>query len=295
MNFWLNYNHLYYFKVITDEGSIANASKKLLIGAPALSMQLKQLEDHLGFKLFERSNKKLILTESGKVVFDYATSIFRLGAEMLDHMTDKKIPTKLRFQLGVHHSLPKGIIGKLTDFVFNNHDSQVNLVAGNTEHLMNDLLYHNFDLVVIPSPPLIRDKGLIISRPLIKSKIVFCANKAITKSKRSFPEILDNQKIILPPEDNRLRHDIENFFRENKLSLNMVAECEDTYLQKQMALHGNGIIPIMYDAIKPYLKSHELVVLGELPNVYEEIWIVAMKRKLQNPITQLIFDKFNLK
>lgn len=294
MNPWLNYSHLYYFKTIAEEGSIAKASEKLSLGAPALSMQLKLLEENLQIKLFERKNKKLILTESGKIVLDYAISIFRLGLEMVDHLGDKKNPDKLRLQVGVHFALPKSIIGKLTNFVFAQGDSYITIEAGNTEMLMNNLLYHNFDLVVLPAAPLIKDKSLIISKSILKSKIVFCGAKKFRNSKKTFPQLLDAAPIILPSGDNKLRHDVENFFRENKLTLNIVAECEDTYIQKQMAIHGDGVVPMMYDAVKPYLKAHALNILGELPDIYEEIWIACMKRKIQNPLNQNIFDKFKI-
>ena len=48
---WLNYHHLLYFREIAKEGSIAKASEKLLVGQPALSHQLKQLEESLGVLL----------------------------------------------------------------------------------------------------------------------------------------------------------------------------------------------------------------------------------------------------
>ena len=59
---WLNYHHLYYFKVIATEGSIAKASKILRLGQPTLSAQLMLLEEALEQKLFERQNRSLVLT-----------------------------------------------------------------------------------------------------------------------------------------------------------------------------------------------------------------------------------------
>lgn len=64
---WMNYHHLYYFKVIAEEGSVSKAAQKLHIGQPTLSAQLKQFEESLQITLFERQHKKLILTEQGKV------------------------------------------------------------------------------------------------------------------------------------------------------------------------------------------------------------------------------------
>ncbi len=294
LNQWLNYHHLYYFKTIAEEGSIAKASEKLLIGQPALSMQLKQLEENLEIKLFDRQNKKLILTQSGKTVLEYAKTIFRLGQELKDHIGDTAIPNRLRIQIGVHYSLPKNTIAKITNFIFAQKNPYIIIESGNTEKLMSDLMYHQLDFIILPHPPLIKDKGLINSKMILSSPIIFCGHKKFLKLKKNFPQGLDLAPIILPPENNKLRHEVENFYQNNKLKLNIVAECEDTYIQKQMAIHGDGIIPIMADAVKPYIKSHSLEVIGEMRHTKEEIWIACMKRKVQNPITQLVFESLDV-
>jgi LysR family transcriptional activator of nhaA len=54
-----NYHHLYYFYTIAKLGSISKACEKLRLCQPTLSAQLKQFENYLKFKLFERENKKL--------------------------------------------------------------------------------------------------------------------------------------------------------------------------------------------------------------------------------------------
>ncbi|HRQ83151.1 MAG TPA: LysR family transcriptional regulator, partial [Azospirillaceae bacterium] len=51
---FLNYHHLRYFRVIARELSLTRAAEKLNLSAPALSIQLKQLEESLGHRLFER-------------------------------------------------------------------------------------------------------------------------------------------------------------------------------------------------------------------------------------------------
>ena len=86
---WLNYHHLYYFKVIATTGSIAKASEILLVGQPALSSQLKQLETALGQKLFERRNKGLHLTEAGRVALEYAETIFKKEKSFSKFLTSK--------------------------------------------------------------------------------------------------------------------------------------------------------------------------------------------------------------
>lgn len=87
----LNYHHLYYFYVIAKEGSIAKACGRLLLAQPTLSAQLKQFEKNIGRPLFERRPRKLTLTEEGRIVLDYAESIFELGEEMRDALNDRPL------------------------------------------------------------------------------------------------------------------------------------------------------------------------------------------------------------
>ncbi len=72
---WLNYHHLYYFYIIAMEGSISKASKKLHLGQPALSAQLKTLEESFGQKLFVRRNRSLFITDSGKIMRSYPSCL----------------------------------------------------------------------------------------------------------------------------------------------------------------------------------------------------------------------------
>ena len=74
----LNYHHLYYFYVTAKAGSISKACKTLLLSQPAVSLQLQQLERSLGNPLFERRKQRLHLTEVGRVVLDYAETIFEI-------------------------------------------------------------------------------------------------------------------------------------------------------------------------------------------------------------------------
>ena len=60
---FLNYHHLRYFRLIARELSVSRAAKKLNLSAPALSIQLKQLEQSLGHTLLERRRGGLVLTE----------------------------------------------------------------------------------------------------------------------------------------------------------------------------------------------------------------------------------------
>lgn len=62
----MNFKQLNYFLVVAEEGQITSAANRLFVGQPALSYQLKQLEEELGAKLFIRQPYGIELTEAGK-------------------------------------------------------------------------------------------------------------------------------------------------------------------------------------------------------------------------------------
>ena len=106
---WLNYHHLYYFKTIATEGSIAKASKFLRLGQPTLSAQLKTFEDVIGHKLFDRQNRSLILTDAGRLALEYANGIFRLGSELIEAINERPVKGRIPFHVGVIDTIPKHI------------------------------------------------------------------------------------------------------------------------------------------------------------------------------------------
>ncbi len=79
----LNFHHLRYFHVVAHEGSIARASRLLHTSPPSISVQLRQLEQQIGERLFTKQGRSLVLTAVGETVRDYADQIFALGGEMM--------------------------------------------------------------------------------------------------------------------------------------------------------------------------------------------------------------------
>ena len=89
----------YYFMTVAETNNISKAAEKILLGQPAVSAQLKQFEEKLGIHLFDRSHKKLVLTEHGKLALEYARNIFKMCGEMCEALHDRLKPTKVNLQL----------------------------------------------------------------------------------------------------------------------------------------------------------------------------------------------------
>ena len=92
----LNFHHLRYFHAVVRQGSLTAAAKSLHVSQSALSIQIKKLEDHLGLYPFDRQHKRMQLTEEGKIILDYAETIFRTSEEMLATLQNKSHRNTLR-------------------------------------------------------------------------------------------------------------------------------------------------------------------------------------------------------
>jgi LysR family transcriptional regulator, transcriptional activator of nhaA len=103
----LNYQHLFYFWNVAREESITRACEKLHLAQPTISGQLAVFEQTIGKKLFHKSGRKLLLTDTGKVVYHYAEEIFYLGRELNNTLKGRPSGAGLRLVVGVSDALPK--------------------------------------------------------------------------------------------------------------------------------------------------------------------------------------------
>ncbi|MBY0413963.1 MAG: LysR family transcriptional regulator [Bdellovibrionales bacterium] len=282
---WLNYHHLIYFKEIANEGSISKASEKLLIGQPALSAQLKQLEDQLEIELFERKNRKLVLTDAGKVVLKYANEIGHLGQELLQVIAEKSYSnSKTIFRLGALDSVPKQIVWEIAQKARSYGECFVSIVEGDQEELTAELLSRNIDCFISNYSGDISKDVNMNSKSFVKASVSIYGAKEFLHCKTNFPKSLNNQPMILPTHHSKLRHDLDYFFDSKKIKIISELETQDTALMKIFAAQGAGLAAIPDVAAQDLVRNNTLHKIGTLPNIKEEYWIIGSKRTIDNPI-----------
>jgi LysR family transcriptional activator of nhaA len=296
---WLNYHHLYYFWMIANEGGIAKASEKLLLGQPTLSTQLKQLEEALGRPLFERKNRKLYLTESGQIALDYANEIFKLGAEMVEVLQDRMpAQAKTHIQIGALDSVPKHLTLRLTQAAYETGPCLVSILEGKGDELLRELIAHRIDILLSNYPPSLGmgsgEEVKVHARSIAKVPIVICGAPRFKSLARKFPQSLSGQPFVLPTYHSKLRHDLDHFFRVQQIQISPVAETQDTSLQKLLGTSGVGLIPIAEPAAEDLIRDKSLIRIGRLEGVFEEFWLMSASRKNENPIAARMMRSFQI-
>lgn len=292
MSPWINYHHLFYFKTIAEEGTVSKAAEKLRVGQPTLSAQLKHFEEVLGVQLFERHHKKLTLTEQGKVALDYSKNIFRMGSEMYEVLHDRLKPFKPSLHLGALDSVPKQIVLQLVKYAFRISPCQITLSEGKSDELLRELTAHRMDLMVTNFLPTGTDAKGLYPRSITKKNVAFYAAPKFKSLRKGFPKSISGEPMILPTYDSRLRQDLDHWAKLNKIELNIVIESQDISVKKLMAINEMGLVPTASHTVTEQILRGELIEIGQLQGVYEELFLVTAQRKIENPIASKLKESF---
>ena len=281
----LNYHHLFYFWAIAKEGSLRRASEVLHVSQPSISAQLKQLEEFLEAPLFTRTTRRLVLTDTGQTVLEYAEEIFSLGRELLTAVRQVPGQRPLRLNVGVVDSLPKTIVRQQLALVFQlSRSVHVICREGSLKELITQLAGHKLDVVLADEPSTSALPVKTFNQRVGSSQVMLCAAPPLAKRLlKDFPRSLDGAPAILPATEMALRRQLEHWFEALKVRPRVIAEIEDMALLTDLGAQGLGFIPIYSAVLDEFKRSSRLHKIGIAKGLKMEIYAITAQRRLQHP------------
>jgi LysR family transcriptional activator of nhaA len=289
---WLNYHHLLYFWVVAREGGLVPAGKVLHLSHPTLSAQVHALEGRLGEKLFTKAGRKLVLTQTGRVVFRYADEIFTLGREMVDTVRGRSTGQPLRLDVGIVDVVPKLVARRLLQPALSLAEPvRIACSEGSYETLLADLALHTLDLVISDAPVPPGSSVRAFSHALGETGISFFGAKSLAQAhKRSFPRSLDGAPMLLPLEQLPLRRVLNQWFDRNDIRPRVVAEFEDSALLTEFGADGVGIFASPSVIEKDILRRYDVRLLGRAEGIRERFYAISVERRMKHPAVVAISD-----
>lgn len=282
---WLNYHHLLYFWTVAREGSLARASSELRLSPSAISGQIRVLEHSLGEKLFVKSGRRLMLSETGRIVYHYADEIFRIGKELQDTLKDRPVGRPSRVTVGVADVIPKLIARELLEPALRSKDS-VCLVCreDKPERLLAELALHELDVVLMDAPASSHIKIKAFNHLLGESDIFLVAGKKLaSRYRKTFPSSLHGAPMLLPTENTALRRALDHWFEENDIRPMIMGEFEDNALLNVFGQMGIGLFPTPSPVVEEIKSQFKVEIVGRLPDVRQRFYAVTVERKIMNP------------
>lgn len=289
---WMNYHHLLYFWTVVREGSISKASQKLRISSPAISAQLRSLEENFGEKLLRRSGRNLVMTEMGRTVFSYAEDIFALGRELIDTVRNRPTGRPMRVDIGVVDVLPKLIAQWLIEPALHLRE-RVRVVCreATSDQLIARLATLELDVVLSDSPINPNLKIQAFNHLLGESAVTFVAvPRLAAKCKGRFPRSLDRMPMLLPTDNTDLRRSLDQWFETRNIRPDIVGEFEDYALLRAFGQAGSGIFPVPSVFEKQLKQQDSLRRVGRTDEVHSRFFAISAERKLMHPAVVAICD-----
>jgi len=289
---WLNYHHLLYFWTVAKEGGISKAAKKLHLAQPTLSGQIKKLESSVGAKLFDRSGRTLVLTDTGQMVFCYADEIFTLGRELKDALKGRPSESRLKLKVGVPDVLPKLVVYELLRPALE-MDETVHLECyeGKLQDLLGDLALHRIDIVLADSP-LTPDASVRAFNHLLGEcgVTVYGANKLAKEYRKDFPQSLEDAPMLLPTHNTTLRRQLEQWLDDAEICPRVMHEFEDSAVLKVFGQAGHGLF-VTPTAVEDHVVSqYHVEIVGQIDKVRERFYAISVERRLKHPAVVAISE-----
>ncbi len=289
---WINYHHLLYFWLVAREGSLAGASAELRLAQSTISKQIHLLEETLGHKLFSKSGRRLVLTESGRVTFRYADEIFNIGREMFDTLRGRPVGRPQPLSVGIADVVPKLITERVLSAVLNLPEA-VRLVCkeGKSDRLLAELALHKLDVILTDAPASPNVKVRAFNHLLGESEIAFFGRSDLArKYRKGFPASLQGAPLLLPTENTVLRLSLEQWFDAQDIRPNIVGEFEDSALLKVFGLQGAGLFPAHMVIAKEIGVQYKARLVGKVPHIRERLYAVTVDRRIKHPAVRAICE-----
>ena len=165
--------HLRYFVTVAEELNVSRASARLHVSQPAVSRQLRDLENEIGVPLFVRRHNGLAMTDAGESFLAHARGILRKSADAAAHMNSFRQRPAKRLAIGYIPSVLADILTPaLKEFTRKNGDTEVSLKELAPQHQVRGLRDGRIDLALLGNPCLELSREF---RVITLRRVPFCA------------------------------------------------------------------------------------------------------------------------
>ena len=246
---------------LVEERSFSRAAKKMLLTQPALTKNIKNIEDSLGAKVVNRSNTGISLTPAGKILYDYARRIIKLRNEAKDKILKSHETTGGDIYIGASTIPATYILPRVLSHFRKLHpDVKVYVQAADSEEAMNMVLDKQVEIGVIGKKPLNKKLAAV---ELWQDRLVLAVprNHRWRKKKSVTIAELAVEPFVIREKGSATRDALESCLNESKLGLaqfNICGELGSSEAIKEAILASFGVSIISIHAIDRELSQQLL-------------------------------------
>ena len=232
------------FRAVADQQSFRKAAEELYLTQPAVSLQIKALEEDLGVQLFDRSGSRIELTEAGKILRGYSQQAVALFVKAEQAIAALSGDHAGQLALGASTTIAQYVLPRLLGEFSREHPRvHPTMISGNSEHIVESLEKQTIALGLIEGPARSRD---VKAEPFMKDELVLIVSAAHEWAElESIPcSMIAAAPLLMRERGSGTRRVVEMALERQSVklsSLNIVMELDSTEAIKSAVESGLGI------------------------------------------------------
>ncbi len=206
------------FVTVARENSFSKAASILFMTQPAVTIQIKKLEEEYGIRLFDRNGSIIKLTEPGKVLYEHAENILKQYELAKNAVCNVSINIKGAITIGVSTVLGKYLLPKiLGNFKIKYPNVNITMLAGDNAFLVKSLKELSMDIAIISEPI---DFNNHVTIPFFDDEIIVIVNLHHVWCTKPFIEIDDllSEPIVIREKGSGTREIFERYLKQNNIN-----------------------------------------------------------------------------
>lgn len=289
----LTFRQLQIFDAVARHLSYSRAAEELHLTQPAVSMQMRELQDNIGLSLLEQIGKKIFLTQAGE-------ELQRRGHDILLRLDETR--TALETLQGIDHgrlniaavSTAKYFAPKLLALFCRRFEGvKLNLTVSNREVVLNHLAENTIDLAIMGQPPegFDGEKEAFAYHPL---SIIAPPDHPLAKAKQIPLHVLMQENLIIREPGSGTRNVFERLLAAHRLHAPRTLQMDSNETIKQAVMAGMGIALLSLHTIRLELEAKRLTVLDVESLPVMRRWYIAHRMGKRLSPAAVAFRQFLL-
>jgi DNA-binding transcriptional LysR family regulator len=257
----MNFHQLRVFLEVAKEKNFSAAAARLCVTQPAVTWQVKNLEEHYGLRFFERTRKKITLTAEGKILFDFADRILNLSRQAEEALTDLKGLSRGALRIDSVPTFGDYSLPALLDLFHKRYPGiAIEIHTGNSRQVIENTLLHKNDIAFVARDP---ENEKLVARELLSDLLVGIVSPRhpFGRRKSIFLKELNGQPLILREQGSSSRASVDEILKRKGVSPVIIMESASTSLIKKMVEGDTAMAILSQQVVKKEVLAKSLRVL----------------------------------
>ena len=265
----MDIKNLITFVQVAESGSFSKAGEILGYSQPTVSVQIRQLEQELGTKLFDRVGHMVRLTQKGHDTLHYAQQILRISQQM----AQENLETMTTIRLATADSLCIPLLSRQFSILRQQHPNiSINLTTAGTGELFRMLDHNEVDLVCTLDNHIYNNNYVIASEERVGVHFIVPASHPLAKKQRLSKQDLLGQDFLLTERGMSYRRLLDEWMARDSLQIQPVLETGSADLICRLVAQGAGMSFLPDYATEAAAKAGAIALL-EAEDFFPELWI----------------------